>query len=298
MAEDPSSGPSKFTRAVNPDSQGTPGNRPGIKHDGAAKEFERGAPIARSYELKSNPVEQTFDVRHVQQIHKHLYQGISRSAGEFTAEVAASLSKAPAPGQQSERSELDRMYEGIRSRILVPKLGKEAFVSEMAKVSRDLHSKPLFYSGNEKTFQIFMTDLAHAGKYHLDLTKVSMHDWQEAHHRMNHGGRDAGDGVMLRSIIRENTRPLRALQFESAVFYDYRRGAIREFPELGRLFKAFDEATKQAGFGKEEDRGTMKSPAYRIFRSVQNRLNEGMDPDSMTDQALSRMMEVQRSRER
>lgn len=296
MAEDPSSGPSKFSRVVYPDSQGTPVNKPGIKHDNAFKEFERGATTARSYELKANPVEQTFDIKHVQQIHKHLYQDIYDWAGKFTAEVAASLNRAPAPGQPSERNELDRVYEGIRSRILVPKLGKESFVSEMAKASRDLHSKPLFYSGNEKAFQVFMTDVAQAGKYHLDLSKVSMQDWQEAHHRMNHGGRDAGDGVMLRSIIRENTRPLRALEFESAVYYDYRRPAIRAFPELGRLFKAFDEATKQAGFGKEEDRGTMKSPAYRIFRSVQKRLDEGMDPDSVTDQALSRMMEVQRGR--
>jgi cell filamentation protein len=144
------------------------------------EEREGALTFARIVELQNKPIRGNFDVAHLQEMHKHIFQDLPHYApGEFRDDAPAHTK---ARGLEhsghryyvpyAPRSEVDPGLEKVLADLGGPKglqgLGDDEFAARMAKLYGDLDYLHPFKEGNSRTLRTFTAQLARESGHELD----------------------------------------------------------------------------------------------------------------------------------
>jgi len=169
-------------------------NKAGIQDQPTLDSFEREVTAIRLMELRQNPIEPTFDLAHMREIHRRVFQDVYDWAGdlrEVNLEKGVGTAKTRFTALPEIESHAAKIAASIRDSKLVHGaangLAQDAFASEMGKVYAAVNNLHPFREGNGRMTREFMTQLAEVAGYALDFKKVARRTWNEAATEASHG---------------------------------------------------------------------------------------------------------------
>ncbi len=153
-------------------------NKLGIKDSKTLSEAERKITAIRIYDLRSEPIKGTFDLKHLQAIHRYIFRDIYPWAGQLrTVNIAK--------GNQF----CNCMYIESGSKPTFDKLKSEHYligtppdsISEtLAYYLGEINVIHPFREGNGRTQRVFIESLAQVAGFHVDFANVTSHEMIEA----------------------------------------------------------------------------------------------------------------------
>jgi cell filamentation protein len=130
-----------------------------------------------------------FDLKHLQAIHKHLFQDIYDWAGEVRTVEIAKGGHQFQPRRYIETGMADVHARLVKDRFLRNRRPRE-FAVKAAEILGDVNYVHPFREGNGRTQLLYLEQLAAQAGYLLDLTRIDPSRWIEAS-REAHDGRSA-----------------------------------------------------------------------------------------------------------
>ncbi len=154
-------------------------NIPGIRNQKTLDRFEADRVGQRSLELIEQPLSGSFDVDHLQRIHRYLFQDVYEWAGCFrTVDIAKGNSYfARVP---YIRLALQSLFEKLSEEQHLRAVNQEAFAHRGAEILGTLNAVHPFREGNGRTQREFIRQLAHKNGYWVDWSRVSREELYEA----------------------------------------------------------------------------------------------------------------------
>jgi cell filamentation protein len=154
-------------------------NIPGIRNQEMLDRFEADRVGQRSLEVMEYPLTGLFDIDHLKQIHRYLFQDVYEWAGHFrTVDIAKGNSYfAHVPYMQST---LDGLFGRLSGEQHLRGVNQEAFASRGAEILGTLNAVHPFREGNGRTQREFIRELAHKNSYWVDWSKMSREELYEA----------------------------------------------------------------------------------------------------------------------
>lgn len=132
----------------------------------------------RDARLAMTRVEGHYDLAHLCEFHRFLFDGIFDWAGNTrTVDISRDI---PFCQVQNLASSAARIFYGLVAREQLQGLNRSAFVAALAKFLGDLNALHPFREGNGRTQRAFMRQLAADAGYHLDWTQVAKDENDEA----------------------------------------------------------------------------------------------------------------------
>ena len=208
-------------------------NKPGIANENALRTFEYEASAIRALELRENPVQGKFDLKHLQEIHKHLFKDVYDWAGEIRT---VNLSKGGTSFERNSKiqASAEIISERLRSDNLLQGLNKSEFVEKLSHYYSDINALHPFREGNGRSTREFISQLSNQAGYDFDQTRIDNDKSQfyDAAKKGMHG--DLSD---IKKIFTEAVRPTRAVAFEILTKQD----ALKRHPQLQANYDALDK---------------------------------------------------------
>jgi fido (protein-threonine AMPylation protein) len=197
----------------------------------------------------------------LQILHMNLFQGLYAEPGNYRGvrtgtefeDVTTEM------GRKNARRIADRIdatFEVLKRQNYL-RLPKEEYVVQLANIVHALNELKPFYYGNRMVIQIMAGHIAEYAGYNLDLLAV--------HPDQMRLGLDAAehhkDLVPLREILRIQSRPMRAIMFESAISAGELPN-INIYPDLKHAYGLVVEAMgSQLGKGPTSELALRRAPA-------------------------------------
>ncbi|MCL1861570.1 MAG: Fic family protein [Proteobacteria bacterium] len=224
-------------------------NNVGLTDPVALAEFERDATSGRDAELRKNPIPGNFDLKHIQAIHKHLFQDVYPWAGELRG-VELTKGRSLFTFKAFLQRDGTAIGELVRSQHYLRGLDKAGFAERLAEVYARLSILHPFRRGNGLAIRAYLTQLAHEAGYRLMYDKINRREWNLATKnstRGNAGGlwidRNLRDSMPTERIIARSLQSERALAIEN-----WPRGrALAMYPELDGAMGTLDAARRTGG---------------------------------------------------
>lgn len=208
-------------------------NNENIRDAAKLQKFEYQRTLERSLELQENPIQGNFDLKHLQAIHKHLFQDVYPWAGENRNVNIAKGSSHFCRWDYIESFANSDVFKNLKKDNLLVGLEKEAFTDRLAHHYAEINALHPFREGNGRSTRQFIEQLAiHAG-YDLDYSKVDGNRWNDAARESFSGSTDA-----MKRVFADIARPAKAISFE----HDRPEDAIKKYPDLMNAFKAIQAA--------------------------------------------------------
>jgi len=203
-------------------------NIPGIRDDGALRDYEYERTELRISQLRDNPIPGKFDLAHLKAVHAHVFQDVYEWAGE-TRTVSISKNGERFAQPAFIESAGRQLGAAIAKEDNLQGLEKPQFVERLALHFSDWNALHPFREGNGRTTRELIGQIAREAGYELDQTRIDNNkdQWNEAARRSFHG--DLGP---VKEILTEAIRPSRAIAFEKLPEAE----ACAQFPELRRAF--------------------------------------------------------------
>jgi cell filamentation protein len=153
-----------------------------IRDAALLNEFEAEASSRRLRQLEHEPVTGGFDTRHLQAIHKHIFQDVYQWAGEFRA---VNIGKAGDLFALKEHivSCLDKTFAELRQERHLRGAGLDRFALRGSHYLGEINAVHPFREGNGRTQREFIRQLAVRNGYELDWSRVSKEQMIEASKR-------------------------------------------------------------------------------------------------------------------
>lgn len=127
---------------------------------------------ARLIELAERPVSRTFDLKHLREIHRRLFQDVYPWAGE-TRTIDMHRPGGPSFVKwQDIPGELDIIATEVRDRGHLRGLEPTAFAAQAALIYNGLNTTHAFREGNGRTQRAWLSDLAELAGYSFDWSAV------------------------------------------------------------------------------------------------------------------------------
>ena len=141
--------------------------------------YEAKITAAKSLGLRKKGITGDFDVKHIKQIHKYLFEDIYPFAGEFRTE---NIAKGEFRFAQSEyiEPELENLLNKLKKKNYLEGLDKKELAIKLAYYLAELNVLHPFREGNGRTNREFIRQLALKNGYKLDLKKVKAEQILEA----------------------------------------------------------------------------------------------------------------------
>lgn len=141
--------------------------------------YEAKITAAKSLGLRKKGITGDFDVKHIKQIHKYLFEDIYPFAGEFRTE---NIAKGEFRFAQSEyiEPELENLLNKLKKENYLEGLDKKELAIKLAYYLAELNVLHPFREGNGRTNREFIRQLALKNGYQLDLKKVKAEEILEA----------------------------------------------------------------------------------------------------------------------
>lgn len=156
----------------------------GISDAAKLEQFEYTVTAQRVRELVGKPVAGKFDLAHLSEIHRRLFDGIYAWAGQPRT---MNMSKSAGTGWTSrfvnvdEMQALDkRMQADLAANSYLKGLSRPEFAERITRLYADLNYMHPFPEGNGRSAQVLLSQLAQQAGYALDYTKVSAGEWNAA----------------------------------------------------------------------------------------------------------------------
>lgn len=154
-------------------------NKPGLTDQTQLDQFEAFRAAVRDQEIRSGTVAiaRTFDAKHLQALHGHLFVDVYDWAGQYR-EVEMSKGRLPF-------ATLDRIesYLADTTHIIAtttwPELDRAAFVEQSAKVYSYVNSAHPFREGNGRAGKLLLSQVAEMTRYDLDYAKIDRALWNQ-----------------------------------------------------------------------------------------------------------------------
>lgn len=185
-------------------------NLAGLKTEAALEAFEYEASTLRLSQLAQSPIPGSFDLVHMQRIHKHVFQDVYDWAGELRE---VNISKGG-----TDFTRLDRIHEhgrhladSIRAENFLQDLPKEQFVDRLCHYYAEWNAMHPFREGNGRSTLEFMRTLAHKAGYSFDRSVID-----QAPGAWYNAAKESFEGnlVPLKGMFTQATRPLAAVDLE------------------------------------------------------------------------------------
>ena len=158
----------------------------------------------RSLELVYNPIELTFDLKHLQKIHKHIFQDIYSWAGEIR-DVNIYKGNSFCNCRFIE-SEANKLFNKLAEDNHLKGLSKTDFSKKVAYYFGEINALHPFRDGNGRTQRIFILELAKSAGYQLDFQKVSQTDMINASIEAWNGNYKPFEDMFKEITIKQNDR--------------------------------------------------------------------------------------------
>ena len=203
-------------------------NKPGIRNEGALREFEYEQTASRLKGLRQQPIAGKFDLEHLKAIHAHIFQDVYEWAGQLrTVRISKGGSDFARPA--FIESEGKRLSAGLASDNYLQGLEKPQFVERLAHHYGEWNALHPFREGNGRSTREFVGQLAREAGYELDQTRIDNNkdEWNRAARNSLHG-----DLEPVKQIFSAAVRPSRAVAFEKLPEAE----ALAKHPELKGAF--------------------------------------------------------------
>jgi cell filamentation protein len=161
--------------------------------------FEAIATTRRIIELEHEPIQGGFEARHLQAIHRYIFQDVYEWAGDFRT-VSISKSGNPFAFPQHIGSSLDRICGELKSERHLTGCDIERFASRGAYYLGEINAIHSFRDGNGRTQREFIRELGVRNGFTIDWTRISREEMIEASRRSLHFD-NAGLERILRSAL-------------------------------------------------------------------------------------------------
>lgn len=168
--------------------------------------LERQASYRRLDQLFDKPIEGDFDLKHMQAIHKHIFQDVYDWAGKIRTgylEKGGTMFCYP----QNIESYAGDVFKRLRKENYLKGLDSGKFSSRLAEYMADINALHLFREGNGRTQREFVRELALNAGYILELSNTPKE-------LMILASRDSvnGNTKMLEQIIQSKLEPVQKLE--------------------------------------------------------------------------------------
>lgn len=130
---------------------------------------ERRVSGARHMQLLENPIDGNFNLKHLQSIHKHLFQDLYSWAGEIRGE---DIAKGGSIFCYSHNilSYSNQLFSWLQNENFLKGLGLEQFSDKLGFFASAINAIHPFREGNGRSTREFIRCLAHAAGYELDYS--------------------------------------------------------------------------------------------------------------------------------
>lgn len=135
-------------------------------------EKEKQIVLVKSYILRQNKIQYTFDKKHFLYLHEFLFGDIYPFAGKFRTENIYKGSFTFASWEYIE-SELDRLLKELSLENYLVNLNKENLSKRLAYYLSELNVLHPFREGNGRTIREFIREIAFQAGYTLDLQSTT-----------------------------------------------------------------------------------------------------------------------------
>lgn len=242
-------------------------NKPGLRDEGALKQFEYQQTESRLRELALRPIEGRFDLDHLKAIHRYVFQDVYDWAGQVRT---VNLSKGGTAFTQVAFIEGDgkKLGEALAAEGFLRGLDKPAFVGRLAHHYRDWNALHPFREGNGRATREFLGQLARAAGFEIDQRRIdnSKDQWNRAA-----WSSAKGDLAPITQAFTEAVRYSRAVAFETLTEPE----ALARHPELKGAFDGlravtYSLADRFAGNSKAQEHYGLQARS-----EVQRRLDAG-----------------------
>lgn len=153
-------------------------NKLGISDQKALSEAEREITSTRISQLKEHPIKGNFDLRHLQEIHRFIFQDIYDWAGELrTVNIAK--------GNQFcncmyIESGFESVYKQLKADCFLIGIDSDFIYEKLAYYLGELNVVHPFREGNGRAQRVYIECLALISGYYVDFSNVTGHDMIEA----------------------------------------------------------------------------------------------------------------------
>jgi len=130
-------------------------------------------------QLRERPIKGKFDLKHLQAIHRHIFQDVYEWAGELRV---GALSKGANLFAQPEHliSYGAKVFGALQSEKCLKGMTREAFLDRLAHHFGEINALHPFREGNGRALQTFLSQLSVEAGWELDFTKVDREKWNNA----------------------------------------------------------------------------------------------------------------------
>jgi cell filamentation protein len=163
-------------------------NKYDIRDASKLRQAEYRAAAYREIQLREQPVKGAFNFDRLRGIHQTLFQDVYTWAGQPRDNDFTKRNQktdmfnmfTPSIILDVEAKELDKL---LADRKDLKGLTKGEFVTAIAEVHTKMNSIHPFREGNGRSTKVFLTQLAEAAGFKLDLSKIDKEQWDLASHR-------------------------------------------------------------------------------------------------------------------
>jgi len=170
---------------------------------------ERMFTAKRMAELELKPIASTFDLRHLQKIHQHIFKDLYDWAGKTRDVDIIKGNSYFCPAFQI-KDYSDEIFKQLKSEKFLKGLDIERFSERAAYYLGEINSTHPFREGNGRTQREFIRNLAQKNGYHLSWDKVDRDDFINASEQSHLRGNNAPFARVIEQCI-ENRIPDKAL---------------------------------------------------------------------------------------
>ncbi|ACA31190.1 filamentation induced by cAMP protein Fic [Histophilus somni 2336] len=177
-------------------------NHFGIKDQNKLDQIERDITSYKESILNDNPIKGKFDLKHLQDIHKHLFSDIYPFAGKIRDGY---LQKGEQDFTMGYRivPQAEKLFSELKSENFLKNTEPDKMAGRLAYYMGEINAIHPFREGNGRTQRIFISQLAKEAGFELNFNKVSQGEMIKASiqaHRC--------DYTALESIIKRGLKPL------------------------------------------------------------------------------------------
>ena len=162
---------------------------------------------ARMRQLTGKPVKGNYDIEHLSNIHKHLFQDVSTHAGSIR-----DYGMSKGSSQFADSSQMAYLFDKElpeRINALNQSLNdRQAYIDAMTDLHSTLDLAHPFREGNGRAARAFMSQLAETHGYQLDFSQVNREQWVKA----SIDSIDSGGETLKRPLFEPIVVPIRERQ--------------------------------------------------------------------------------------
>ena len=204
-------------------------NKPGIVVAEVLAAFEYEQSAKRIEELRGKPISGRFDLKHLQDIHRAIFQDVYEWAGELrTVGLMKGGSRFAEPAYIE--SEAKKLSDALANEGGLRGLEKPPFVQRLAHYYGEFNALHPFREGSGRSCRELMGQLAREAGYELDQTRIdnSKGQWNAATRQSF-----LGNLQPVMQILSDALRPTRSVAFETLT----EEQALVRHPELAGTYE-------------------------------------------------------------